>query len=69
VTATEREILRRLYREACFGAGADVRRSARASLEAMVREAGTSLRAAFEEERLDLAAYFATRPIAAQNPA
>jgi len=63
MTAIERAIFRTLYREACFGAGAAIRRSARASMEEMIREAGVPFREAFESNCLDMTAYFATKPI------
>jgi hypothetical protein len=63
MTPTERQILRKLYNEACHGAGAQVRRSARASLEAMLAEAGVAMLEAFEDNGLCIAAYFASRPI------
>ena len=63
MTPIERTIFRTFYREACFGAGAAIRRSARASMEAMAREAGVPLREAFESNCLDMNAYFATKPI------
>ena len=63
MTQTEREIFRKLYNEACHGAGAKVRNSARASLEAMATEAGVTLADAMEQNGLCIHAYFASRPI------
>lgn len=65
MTTTEHAIFRMLYQQACFGAGADVRRAARASMQAMLNEAGDTLRDAFERNNLDMSAYFATRPLEA----
>ena len=64
MTNTERAIFRSLYQQACFGAGADVRRAARASMEAMVKEADDTMRNALMSNCLDMATYFATKPIA-----
>lgn len=63
MSPTERAIFRILYQHACFGSGADVRNAARSSMEAMVKEAGETLRNAMALNNLDMVAYFATRPI------
>ena len=63
MTRNERESLRELYNEACYGAGAETRREARRLLEMLLRQAKVSLKDAFDAERLDLRAYFASRPI------
>lgn len=63
MTTTERAHLRRLYGTACHGAGAAPRKEARLQIEVLLRQCNTTLREAFEAERLDLAAYFASRPI------
>jgi hypothetical protein len=55
--------LRDLYREAVHGAGAEPRRAARAKIDALLADTGMSMRDAFEKERLDMSAYFASRPI------
>jgi hypothetical protein len=63
MTDSETECLRDLYRQACHGAGAEPRRIARGAIKALLIEADISLRDAFHEANLDMAAYFATRPI------
>ena len=62
MTATENTIIRKLYNEACHGAGATVRKSARASLEAMLNETGETMLDVFERNNLCIHAYFASRP-------
>lgn len=63
MTTDQRAQLRALYRDACFGAGADVRRLARTQIDLLLLEAGTELGPAFRDNGLDLNAYWATRPI------
>lgn len=63
MTPVERQIVLKLYNEACHGAGAQVRTSARHSLEAMICEAGESMKDVFDRYNLCMASYFASRPI------
>lgn len=63
MTINERASLRELYNDACHGAGADVRKEARRLIDMLLKQAKVTLRQAFEEERLDMTAYFASRPI------
>lgn len=61
--SAQRAELRSLYREAVHGAGAEPRRAARAKIAAMLEAAGVQMRDAFEANNLDMAAFFASRPI------
>lgn len=63
MTKIEMQIIRKLYNEACHGAGAQIRNVARASLENMLREAGQEMFTVFEENNLCISSYFASRPI------
>lgn len=63
MSAIDLASLRRLYREACHGAGAEPRRTARAQIDEMLAHHRVTLREAFEIAGLDLSAYFASRPI------
>lgn len=63
MTRVEIEIVRRLYNEACHGAGAKIRNAARKSLESMCVEAGESLMEVFDKANLNMDNYFASRPI------
>jgi len=63
MTTAERAQLRRLYSTACHGAGAQARKEARLQIEVLLRQCNTNLRESFEAERLDMSAYFASRPM------
>jgi hypothetical protein len=63
MTSEDRATLRRLYSEACHGAGAIPRFEARIQIDAMLSRCGMTLKEALDSERLDLGAYFASRPI------
>ena len=55
--------VRELYRAACHGAGAEVRTAARKQLEGCPEFKRLGLLAFFQAHNLDMAAYFASRPI------
>lgn len=61
--ALERDYLRRLYLEACHGAGAEPRWEARNLMQKWLLHNEVTIKEAFEDAGLDLDTYFATRPI------
>ena len=60
---TEQRIFRSMYNEACFGAGAEARREARAYIDAMCEAAGISWLAAMELCGCCVHTWWRTRPI------
>ncbi len=62
MTKIELECLKLSYRDACHGAGATVRKCARATIENMCREAGVEMAEAFDAANLNMDHYFASRP-------
>jgi hypothetical protein len=61
--ALERDYLRRLYLEACHGAGAESRWDARKLIQKWLDHNKVTLREAFENVGLDMGFYVASRPI------
>jgi hypothetical protein len=61
--ALERDYLRRLYLEACHGAGADLRWEARHLIQKWLNHNKVTLCEAFENVGLDMKNYLASRPI------
>lgn len=55
--------IHQLYREACYGAGANARNLARFALENEAAARGTAVLRMLEDLTLDVGAYFATAPI------
>jgi hypothetical protein len=61
--ALERDYFRKLYQQACHGAGAEPRWEARHLIQKFLNQNDITLREALENAGLDMKFYLASRPI------